>query len=103
MKTTERIENNKRKIVDLLNKNIDLEYQLLLKRCHRFHEKEVNLGSKKLPKMAIVKYGCWYEWFKDEDKPEEKGVRIERNQVIEVNGKKANGFRLIEYYTTQDI
>ena len=103
MRETERIENNKRKVCDLLNKNIDLEYKSLLKRCHRFHEKEINLGTKKEPKMVIAKYGCWYEWFKDEDKPDEKGVRIERNVVVSINGKKSNGYRLIEYYEPKDI
>lgn len=103
MTLTQRIENNKKKVVDLLNANIDLEYRLFLKKCHRFHKKEVNFGSNKEPKICIVKYGSWYEWFKDEEKPDEKGVRIERNQAVEINGKKSNGHRLIEYFTIEDI
>jgi hypothetical protein len=98
-----RIENNKRKIVELLNKNIDLEYRLFLKRCHRFSEEERNFGTAKEPIMKTVKFGCWWEWFKDEDKPDERGVRIERKQPIEVNGIKTHGFQPISYFTINDI
>lgn len=103
MNITDIIENNKKKIVELLNKNIDLQYQGFLNKCHRFYEKEVNIGSKKEPKLVIAKYGCWYEWFKDESEPRNKGVRIERKSVVSVDGEKSNGFRLIEYFTIDDI
>ena len=84
----EKIERNKIKILKLLNENVDLEYKKLLKKFIKTYEKEINTGTKKVPKMVIAKYGIWYEWFKDEDKPDEKGIRIERNQIIEVDGKR---------------
>lgn len=101
--STKRIENNKKKIVDLLNKNIDLEYQLILKRCHRFFEEERNFGTSKNPIMKTVKFGCWLEFFKDEDYPDKKGVRIERKQPIEVDGIKTDGFQKLSYFTIEDI
>lgn len=98
-----RIDNNKRKIVELLNKNIDLEYKSMLKRCHRFFEEQRNFGTSKNPIMKTVKFGCWYEWFKDEDYPNEKGVRIERKQPVSVNGIKTDGFQPLSYFTIDDI
>lgn len=98
-----RIQKNKEKIVKLLNENIDLEYKLLLKTFHRTYEEERNIGTKKEPNIVKLKFGSWYEWFKDEDKPDERGVRIERNAIIEVSGKRSNGYRLLEYFTVEDI
>jgi hypothetical protein len=98
-----RILKNKQKIVELLNKNIDLQYNLLLKTFHKTYEKEANLGTKKEPKTVIVKIGCWDEWFKDEDKPNEKGVKIERQRVIEIDGKRSNYWSEIKYYTVDDL
>ena len=45
----------------------------------------------------------WYEWFKDEDKPNEKGIRIERNMPIAVDGKPSNYYRPLNYYSIDDI
>ena len=98
-----KIKSNKEKIVKLLNENIDLEYKLLVKRMKKTYEKEVNIGTKKEPKIANVIFGMWYEWFKDEDRPNEKGVRIERNMPIAVDGKPSNYYRPLSYYSVEDI
>ena len=50
-----KIQKNKEKIVKLLNENIDLEYNLDLKRYKRFSEEVKNIGSKKEPKEVKVK------------------------------------------------
>jgi len=98
-----RINKNKEKIVNLLNENIDLEYKLLVKSMKKVYDKEMDIGSKKEPRKAIVTFGMWYEWFKDEDRPNEKGVRIERNMAIAVDGKPSNYYRPLQYYTVNDI
>lgn len=98
-----KIKKNKEKIVKLLNENIDLEYNLDLKRYKRFSEEVKNVGSKKEPKEVKVKIGHWFEWFKDEDRPNEKGIKIERSQIVEINGQKSNHWNLLTYYTINDI
>ena len=97
-----RIRKNKEKIVELLNKNIDLEYQLLVKSMKKTYDKEFNIGTKKEPKIANVTFGMWYEYFKDEDRPD-KPIRIERNMPIAIDGKPSNYYRLLTYYKLEDI
>ena len=96
-----KIQKNKEKIVSLLNQNIDLEYKLKLKSYKKAFEKEVNLGTKRKPKMIIATFGMWLEDFVDEDNGEV--VSIERNEVIAVDGKPSNGYRVINYYSVEDI
>ncbi len=98
-----KIQKNKEKIVKLLNENIDLEYNLDLKRYKRFSEEVKNIGSKKEPKEVKVKIGHWFEWFKDEDRPNEKGVKIERSQIIEIDGQKSDQWNRIKYYSVADV
>ena len=96
-----KIQKNKEKIVLLLNQNIDLAYKLKLKGYKKTFEKEVNLGTKRKPKMIIATFGMWLEDFVDEDNGEV--VSIERNEVIAVDGKPSNGYRVINYYSVEDI
>ncbi|EKT4497724.1 hypothetical protein K5L04_09385 [Flavobacterium psychrophilum] len=96
-----KIKKNKEKIVLLLNQNIDLAYKLRLKGYKKTFEKEVNLGTKKEPKIIIATFGMWLEDFVDEDNGEV--VSIERNEVIAVDGKPSNGYRVINYYSIDDI
>ena len=96
-----KIQKNKEKIVLLLNQNIDLAYKLKFKGYKKTFEKEVNLGTKRKPKMAIVTFGMWLEDFIDEYNGEI--VSIERNEVIAVDGKPSNGYRVINYYSIDDI
>lgn len=96
-----KIQKNKEKIVSLLNQNIDLSYKLKLKGYKKTFEKEVNLGTKRKPKMIIATLGMWLEDFIDEDNG--KVISIERNEVIAVDGKPSNGYKLINYYSIDDI
>jgi len=100
-----KIKKNKEKIVSLLNQNIDLEYKLRLKKFYRVSEQTKDIGTKKEPKIVNLKLGHWFEWFYDEDYPNDKkhAVKIERSQAYEVDGKKSDHWRLIEYYTIDDI
>jgi len=96
-----KIKKNKEKIVLLLNQNIDLAYKLKLKGYKKTFEKEVNLGTKRKPKMTIATFGMWVEDFVDEDNGEV--VSVERNEVIAVDGKPSDGYRVINYYSVDDI
>ena len=102
-----RIENkilkNKEKIVALVNNNMDLEYELMLKQAKRFEECEVQIGTKKNPKKVPAKMMYWYEWFKDDDRPNERGVRIERKQLIEIDGKRSFGYTVLEHLTIDNL
>jgi len=98
-----KIQKNKEKILKLVNENIDLEYNLTVKSMKKIYDKEINIGTKKYPKMVMATFGMWYEWFKDEDRPNEKGVRIERNSMIAIEGKPSDGWRIIKHYTIDDI
>lgn len=97
-----KIQRNKEKIVKLLNENIDLEYNLRLKSFTRFSDKIVTV-SKKDKTPINLKLGHWFEWFKDEDRPNEKGVKIERNEICEVNGQKSDHWNIIKYYSIDDV
>jgi hypothetical protein len=95
-----KIKKNKEKILKLLNENIDLEHKKLIKSFKNTYEKEINVGTKRNPKMVIAKYGIWYEYFEDEDEDfPNKRIRIERNVIYEIDGK-IHGRR---YYTIDDI
>ena len=94
---------NKEKIVKLLNENIDLQYKLNLKNYHRFSEEVKNIGSKKEPKEVKIKIGHWYEWVKCEDKPNEKGIKIERCRIIKIDGQKSDHWNKIKYFSADDI
>ena len=100
-----KIEKNKAKIVKLINENIDLQYNLDLKRFKRFSEEIKNIGSKKEPKEVKVKKGHWFEWFYDEDFPNDKkhAVKIERSQIIEIDGEKSDHWNRIKYYSIDDF
>jgi hypothetical protein len=96
-----KIQKNKEKIVLLLNQNIDLKYKLKLKDYRKTFEKEVNLGTKRNPKMIIATFGMWLEDFVDEDNGEV--VSIESHEVIAVDGKPSNGYKEINHYSVDDI
>lgn len=96
-----KIQKNKEKILKLVNENIDLEYNLTVKSMKKIYEKEMNAGSKKEPKMVMATFGMWYEYFKDEDTGEK--IKIERNNIIAIDGKPSDGWRLIKHYTIDDI
>jgi len=100
-----KIKKNKEKIVKLLNENVDLEYNLRIKKFTRVSEQIKNIGTKKKPKIVNLKLGHWFEWFYDEDYPNDKkqAAKIERSQAYEVEGKKSDHWILIEYYTIDDI
>lgn len=98
-----KIQKNKEKIVKLLNETIDLEYKENLKKFKRFSEATKNIGTKKEPKEVKVKIGHWDEWFKDQDKPDDKKFKVERSEIIEVNGQKSSGWQKLQYYTLEDI
>jgi len=98
-----KIQKNKEKIVALLNQNIDLEYSLRLKSYHSVYEMDKDIGTKKEPKVVKLTLGKWFEWFKDESRPNKKGVKIERNEIIAVDGQRSNGYKLIEYFTIDDL
>ena len=96
-----KLKKNKEKIVNLLNQNIDLEYKLLVKRMKKTYDKEVNLGTKKVPRLVNVTFGMWYEFFKDEDT--NQNLKLERHMPIAVDGKPSDHYRLIEYYSLEDL
>ena len=100
-----KIKKNKEKILKLLNENIDLEYNLGLKKFKRFSEEIINIGSKKEPKEVKVRIGFWIEWFYDEDYPKDKkhAIKIERKKIIEVEGQKSCGWDKITYYNIDEI
>jgi hypothetical protein len=103
--TALKIKKNKEKIVKLLNENIDLHYKENLKRFNRFSEEIKQIGTKKKPKEVKVKIGHWFEWFYDEDFPNDKkhAVKIERSEICEIDGQKSNHWNKITYYTTDDV
>lgn len=98
-----KIQRNKEKIRKLLNENIDLNYDLFLSRATRVEDTTVNIGNRKNPNNVPAKRMFWDEWFKDEDRPNEKGIKIERSQIIEIDGKKSNNWNVIEYYKIEDL
>lgn len=100
-----KIQKNKEKIVKLLNENVDLQYNLKLKSFIRFSEKVRNTGTNKNPKQVKLKFGHWFELFYDKDYPNDKkhAVKIERSEIIEIDGIKSNGWNRITYFTAEDI
>jgi len=85
-----KIKKNYEKIVSLLNQNVELEYKELLKKAKKFWEKEINIGSRKQPKMVLVKIMVYDDFFIDEDTKEK--IKIERNRHIEVDGVPCDQF-----------
>lgn len=100
-----KIKKNKEKIVKLLNENIDLEYKLNLKKFTRFSESNINIGTKKEPKIVPVKIGHWKHTHFDSDFPNDKkhSVEIERSEYYEIDGNKSNHWNKITYYSVDDI
>jgi hypothetical protein len=99
-----KIKKNKEKIVKILNENIDLEYNLRLKRFERFSEKVATVSKKDLTPINL-KIGHWFEWFYDEDFPSDKkhAVKIERNEIYEIDGQKSNHWNKIKYYSIENV
>ena len=91
-----KIEKNKEKIANLLNQNIDLEYNMNLKRFKKFTEKIVNIGTRKEPKKVLVKFGHWYDLMGD-------GVKIERSEPVEIDGKKSDSWFVLRYFRAEHI
>lgn len=98
-----RISKNKEKIVKLLNANIDLQYKIDLKSFKKIYEKQIDIGPKRHPKIVTATLGMWYEYYKDESEPNSKPLRLERNKIIAINGQPSDGWRLIEYYTVDNL
>ena len=96
-----KIQNNRKEIIKLLNQNIDLEYELMLLKAERFETEVTNIGTKKEPNHVPVKFMYWKSEFVDDDGGE--SVFIDRQQAVEVDGKKSDGFRVIEYYSEADF
>jgi len=101
----EKILNHKEKIVKILNENIDLEYKLLVKGMIKTYDKEMNIGTHKKPKMAVVTFGTWKEFFYDQEHPNDKkhAVSVERNMPIAIDGIPSDYYRPLTYYTIEDI
>ena len=94
---------NKQKIVQLFNENIDLEYNLILKSFKSITEDERNIGTKNKPIIKKVKIGHWFSYHQDEDRPQDKKLKIARSSIIEVDGQKSDGWRILKYYTIQSL
>ena len=97
-----KIQSNKEKALKLLNENIDLEYEIILKSFHRTSEIQQNFGTKKNPRFGMMKLGYKFENFKDEDTNEI--IQLERTIVYEVEGKPTiDQWNPIRYYTISDV
>ena len=92
---------NKQKIVQLLNENIDLNYNVNLKTFKSVYEENRNIGTKKKPNFKLLKFGIWDEGFKDTDTDEV--VSVERKSIIEIDGQKSDGWQILKYYTLQSL
>ena len=95
-----KIQKNKEKIVKLLNENIDLEYNLKLKSFIRFSERTATV-SKKDKTPINLKVGHWIEKSTDEGTGEV--FKIERSQIIEIDGQKSDHWNRIKYYSVADV
>ena len=92
---------NKQKIVQLLNENIDLKYNMNLKTFKSIYEENRNIGTKKKPNFKFLKIGIWNEGFKDTDTGEV--ISVERKSIIEIDGQKSDGWNLLKYYTLKSL
>ncbi|GGB82824.1 hypothetical protein GCM10007424_23570 [Flavobacterium suaedae] len=101
MTKQERIKKNLEKVVTLLNKNIDLEYALMLEAAERFTHEEINVGTKKKPVIRKVKIMHYTENFTDEDTGDT--VPIQRKWICEVDGRKSDGWAVINYHTLETV
>lgn len=98
---SKRIQNKKKKVITLLNQIIDLQYHDLIKGAKRFEEIEFNKGSRNHPNLVAAKRMYWNERFFDED---EKPLKVERTQLIEVEGERTDHMgKPLKYYTLEDI
>lgn len=92
---------NQKSIVELLNRNIDIQYELELLKAEEILEEERIMGKGKRKRTYLLKIMKWKETFYDKDSGE--GADIERSKIIEVDGKKSDGWRIIKYYSFNDI
>ena len=90
---------NALKIIELLNENVNYEHTLVF--GGKIISESINTGTKKNPKNVNVKLLKWFEIFEDEDTS--KPIEIERNCIIEVEGKKSNGWQELRYYSEKDV
>lgn len=98
----DRIDKLKEKALISLNKIIDLQYKSRLLGAKSFHEREENFGTKKEPVMKTVRYIKYPETYTDDDTGE--SIIIERNEVIEVDGRRCDHFgNPINLLTPNDI
>lgn len=97
-----KIQKNKEKIVQLLNQNIDLNYEINLNFFRKTYSETRNIGTEKSPKFKDVKIGCWFDTYTDESNSNYP-VKIERFQIIEVDGKRSDGWQPLKYYTIDSI
>jgi len=98
-----KIQKNKIKIAELLNKNVDLAYAMRLKSAYKIEDIEIEIGPKNDRRKVPARMMHWYEWFQDEDRPNEKGIRVSRKNIIEIDGVRTDGYRKIQYFTPDDI
>ena len=68
-------------------------------------EEEIHEVSRRPKKSETFMIGRthWNEEFKDEDRPNEKAVKIERSQIIEIDGQKSDQWNRIKYYSVADV
>ncbi|MEM6686486.1 MAG: hypothetical protein AAF617_11950 [Bacteroidota bacterium] len=98
---TYRITENKKLIVKALNENIDLNYELTLRKGKSFENKKMNRGTTRKPDFVNVKLMHYDQQFMDEDTG--KPFTIERLHIVEIEGKKSDGWKPIEYYSLENL
>lgn len=96
-----KIQQKREKVAKLLNEIIDLQYEQQLKSAIRFEERIINFGRKKNPKEKKCRVMFYNEVFIDEDT--KKKIKVERQQIVEIDGQKSFDWNIIEYYKPQDI
>lgn len=103
-KIQSKIDKNKLQIMKLLNENIDLNYELNLKKFSRFSEKTSNFGTRRKPNMVTCKIGHYFQYFTDEEDDNKGTIKIERSEVVEFGGLKCDDWRNpLKYYTIDNL